>query len=312
MLRLLSLLQTHRYWPGTELAERLEVSPRTLRRDIDRLRTLGYPVDATPGVAGGYRLAAGATLPPLLLDDEEAVAIAVGLCTSATGAVAGIEETSLRALAKIVQVLPPQLRRRVDALRAFTVGPAAGAGPTVDAGALTAIAQACRDGERLVFRYTRRDGDEGPRLVEPHRLVMHARRWYLVAWDTGRRDWRSFRVDRMVDPSPAGTRFGPRDLPGGDAAAFVRAGIAAIPMRHQVEVTFGAPAARVARYVGPWGTVEALDPSSCRLTMNVDSLDWPAMVLAAVDADFVVVQPPELVDHVRAAAARFGRAAAAG
>jgi predicted DNA-binding transcriptional regulator YafY len=312
MLRLLSLLQTHRYWPGTELAERLEVSPRTLRRDIDRLRVLGYPVDATPGVAGGYQLAAGASLPPLLLDDEEAVAIAVGLRTSAAGAVAGIEETSLRALAKIVQVLPPRLRRRVDALRAFTVGPAAGAGPTVDVAALTAIAQACRDNERLGFRYTRRDGEEAPRLVEPHRLVMLGRRWYLVAWDPGRGDWRSFRVDRMADPRPAGERFGPRDLPGGDAAAFVQAGIAAIPMRHQVEVTFAAQADRVTRFVGPWGTVEALDAASCRLTMNVDSLDWPAMVLAAVEADFVVVRPPELVEHVRAAAARFARATATG
>lgn len=310
MLRLLSLLQTHRYWPGTELAERLEVSPRTVRRDIDRVRGLGYPVDATPGVAGGYQLAAGASLPPLLLDDEEAVAIAVGLRTSAAGAVAGIEETSLRALAKIVQVLPPRLRRRVDALRAFTVGPAAGAGPTVDAAALTAIAQACRDNERLGFRYTRRDGEEALRLVEPHRLVMLGRRWYLVAWDPGRGDWRSFRVDRMADPHPAGERFDPRDLPAGDAAAFVQAGIAAIPMRHQVEVTFAAPSDRVTRFVGPWGTVEALDAASCRLTMNVDSLDWPAMVLAAVEADFVVVRPPELVEHLRAAAARFTRATA--
>ncbi|MGH2688630.1 MAG: helix-turn-helix transcriptional regulator [Actinomycetota bacterium] len=312
MLRLLSLLQTHRYWPGAELAERLEVSPRTLRRDVDRLRALGYPVEATPGVAGGYQLAAGATLPPLLLDDEEAVAIAVALRTSATGAVAGIEETSLRALAKVVQVLPSRLRRRVDALRAFTVGPAPGAGPTVDPAALTTIALACRDGERLGFGYTRRDGETAPRLVEPHRMVMHGRRWYLVAWDTGREDWRSFRVDRMVDPRSAGARFTPRELPGGDAAAFVRAGIAAIPMRHHVEVTFEAPADRVSRFVGPWGTVEALGAGWCRLTMNVDSLDWPAMVLAAVGADFVVVRPPELVEHVRAAAARFARATAVG
>src|SRR5919202_6800627 len=144
MLRLLSLLQTHRYWPGGELAERLEVSPRTLRRDIDRLRELGYPVDATRGVAGGYQLAPGAVLPPLLLDNEEAVAIAVGLQTAASGAVAGIEEASVRALAKLAQVLPSSLGRRVDALRAYTVGPPSWAGPTVDAAALTVIAQACR------------------------------------------------------------------------------------------------------------------------------------------------------------------------
>src|SRR5438270_10563748 len=153
MLRLLSLLQTHRYWPGAELAARLEVSPRTLRRDVDRLRELGYPVDAQRGVDGGYQLAAGAILPPLVLDDEEAVALAIGLRTAAQGAVVGIEEASVRALAKVVQVMPPRLRRRVEALRSATVLSLWTGGPTVDANVLTAVAQACRDGERMRFGY---------------------------------------------------------------------------------------------------------------------------------------------------------------
>lgn len=310
MLRLLSLLQTHRYWPGAELAERLEVSPRTLRRDIDRLRELGYPVDATRGVAGGYQLAPGAVLPPLLLDDEEAVAIAVGLRTAASGAVAGIEEISVRALAKVAQVLPSQLRRRVDALRAFTVGPPSASGPTVDPATLTIIAQACRDNERLAYGYTRHDGEQARRLVEPHRLATLGRRWYLVAWDVERADWRSFRVDRMVDPVATGARFRPREVPGGDAAAFVRDGIAAIPSRYQILVTIHAPAATVARVVQAWGTVESIGEGSCTLQMNVDSLDWPVMVLSAVGADFEIAGPPELVGHIRALGIRFTRAAA--
>src|SRR5690606_14124940 len=201
MLRLLSLLQTHRFWPGSELAARREVSERTLRRDIDRLRELGYPVEATRGVAGGYQLQAGAALPPLLLDDEEAVAIAVGLRTAAGGVVDGIEETSVRAPAKVVQVMPPRLRRQVEALRTHTVPSPLGTGPTVDALALTVIAQACRDHERLRFTYTARAGEPSRRLVEPHSLVTAGRRWYLVAWDLERHDWRTFRVDRLEDPT---------------------------------------------------------------------------------------------------------------
>src|SRR5438067_2425153 len=225
MLRLLSLLQTHRYWPGAELAARLEISLRTLRRDVDRLRELGYPVDAQRGVDGGYQLAAGATLPPLLLDDEEAVALAIGLRTAAQGAVAGIEESSVRALAKVVQVMPPRLPRRVDALRAATVPAVWADGPTVDAGLLTAVAQACRDEERLRFWYTAHSGEQLPRHVEPHRLVSLGRRWYLVAYDLLRQDWRSFRLDRVEHLRSTGARFVPRTLPAKDAAAFVRAGI---------------------------------------------------------------------------------------
>src|SRR5689334_19029463 len=192
MLRLLSLLQTHRYWPGPELAERLEVSVRTLRRDVDRLRDLGYPVAAHRGVDGGYQLAPGAALPPLVVDDEEAVALAIGLRAAAQGAVAGIEESSVRALTKVVQVMPPRLRRRVDALRLATVPAVWATGPTVDSEVLTTVAQACRDEERLTFAYTARQGERTSRHVEPHRLVSLGRRWYLVAYDLARHDWRSF------------------------------------------------------------------------------------------------------------------------
>jgi predicted DNA-binding transcriptional regulator YafY len=308
MLRLLSLLQTHRFWPGQELAGRLEVSERTVRRDVDRLRELGYPVTATRGVAGGYQLQSGSAMPPLLLDDEEAVAIAVGLRTAAGGAVDGIEETSVRALTKVVQVMPPRLRRRVEALRAYTVPAGWGDGPTVDAIALTVIAQACRDDERLRFGYVARGGQETTRLVEPHRLVSLGRRWYLVAWDLERHDWRTFRIDRLTDPESTGMRFRQRELPGGDAAEFVRNQIAARPTQYQVVVEVGAPAAEVEQVVSRWGAVEAIDDRSCRLLMSVDALDWPASVLAAIGADFTVVQPAELRDYLRTTGELFTRA----
>jgi predicted DNA-binding transcriptional regulator YafY len=301
MLRLLSLLQTHRYWPGTELADRLEVSPRTLRRDVDRLRELGYPVDAARGVAGGYQLQAGAAVPPLLLDDEEAVAIAVGLRTAAAGAVAGFEETSVRALAKVIQLLPPRLRKRIDALQAATAPGVFGGGPTLDAATLTTIALACRGEERLRFDYTPREGDGSARYVEPHRLVSLGRRWYLVAWDLDRGDWRSFRIDRLAAPVLTGARFRPREIPGGDPVAWMRSRLAAVPNRHEVAVLIARPAPEVQRFVGQWGTAEPVSADRCRLRMNVDDLSWPVMVLGTLGADFEVESPPELRDRVRAA-----------
>lgn len=311
MLRLLSLLQTHRYWPGTELAQRLEVSARTLRRDIDRLRELGYPVAAHRGVDGGYQLAAGAALPPLVLDDEEAVALAVGLQAAAQGTVAGIEESSIRALTKVVQVMPPRLRRRVDALRAMTV-PAVwdSAGPTVDPGVLTTVAQAARDTERLQFSYTAQGGEQTTRHVEPYRLVSFGRRWYLVAYDLARHDWRSFRLDRLREPCSTGARFRPRELPADDAAAFVRARIDSIPASYTVEALVHAPAATVRSHVGRWATIEEVDDRRCLLRMTTDSLDWPMMALGAVAADFEVLSPPELVDRIREWGGRFSRATA--
>ena len=297
MLRLLALLQTHRYWTGGELAERLEVSPRTLRRDVDRLRELGYPVDAGRGIGGGYQLHPGAVLPPLLLDDEEAVAIALGLHTAAGGSVAGITEASLRALTKIVQVMPAGLRRRVDALQGFAV-PMASAGPTVDSGWLTVLAQACRDDERVEFGYTPRGREPDTRLVEPHRLVSVGRRWYLVGWDVNRADWRTFRIDRLTDPQRTGARFRQRELPGGDAAAFVRTSIDAAP-RHDVRIRVRAPAERVRGVVSHWASVEPDGDDACHVQMHADSFDYPVLLLSAIGAPFEVLRPPELAEHIR-------------
>jgi predicted DNA-binding transcriptional regulator YafY len=294
MLRLLSLLQTHRYWPGSELADRLEVSPRTLRRDVDRLRELGYPVDAARGVAGGYQLQAGAAMPPLLLDDEEAVAIAVGLRSGAAGAVAGFEETSVRALAKVIQLLPPRLRRRIDALQAVTAPGVFGGGPVLDALTLTTLAMACRGEERLRFDYAPREGDAARRHVEPHRLVSLGRRWYLVAWDLERGDWRSFRVDRLSAPQPTGARFRPRELPGGDPVEWLRSRMRTIPSRYDVSVVIQADAATVRGFVGNWGGAQDLPEGGCRLRMNTDDLRWPVMVLGVLGAPFAVESPDEL------------------
>src|SRR5215218_2209561 len=228
LLRLLSLLQARRDWTGPELAARLGVSPRTLRRDMDKLRGLGYPVDATPGTAGGYRLGAGAMLPPLLLDDEEAVAVAIGLRTAAGGTITGIEETSVRALAKLEQVLPSRLRHRVTALHAVTV-PLSPGGAQVDPDTLTALAAACRDHQRLRFDYRSHDGTATVRITEPHRLVHTGRRWYLVAWDVERDDWRTFRVDRVTPRIPTGPRFAPRALPDLDVGGYTSYAVSTAP-----------------------------------------------------------------------------------
>nr|WP_127504470.1 YafY family protein [Actinoplanes solisilvae] len=307
MLRLLSLLQTHRYWPGGELAGRLEVSPRTLRRDVDRLRDLGYPVDASRGVAGGYQLQAGAAVPPLLLDDDEAVAIAVGLRTSVA---AGFEETSVRALAKVIQLLPPRLRRRIDALREVTAPGVLGGGPTLDPTVLTTLAMACRGEERLRFSYTPREGDASERHVEPHRLVPLGRRWYLVAWDLERGDWRSFRVDRLNAPVLTGARFRPREIPGGDAAAWLRSRMSQIPARYDVNVRLETRAERVRALIGHYGTVDELGKGSCRLRMNTDDLTWPVMVLGVLAVPFTIESPAELRDRVRDTAEALLRGAA--
>src|SRR3954454_7201302 len=218
LLTLLSLLQGRRDWPGGELADRLEVSQRTIRRAVDRLRELGHPGEAMRGPAGGYALQAGTAMPPLLLDDDEAIAIAVGLRTAAGASGTGIEETAVRALVKLEQVLPAHLRRRVQALQRATTTLSFGGGPQVDPQSLPILAAACRDTERVRFAYTARDRADSPRDVDPHALVNAARRWCLVAWDRGRDAWRTFRVDRIAKPAAAGARFTPRRLPGGDAA----------------------------------------------------------------------------------------------
>jgi predicted DNA-binding transcriptional regulator YafY len=309
LLRLLSLLQTPREWTGAELADRLRVSPRTVRKDIEKLRELGYPVRATRGPAGGYRLSAGAAMPPLLLDDEEAVAVAVGLRTAAVGAITGIEESSLRALAKLDQVLPSRLRHRVGALRsAITTVPAAVEVPMVDPDVLTAIAAACRSRERLRFRYLSHDGERSEREAEPYQLVNWGRRWYLVAFDTGRGDWRTFRADRITVRTPGGGRFTPRPPPAADLAAWVSRRVAVAGWRYQARVTVFAPAATVAERAGPYaGTVTAVDAVTCVLDTGSDSLDTLAVYLGLLGFDFRVLSPPELADHIRDLVARYQR-----
>ena len=304
LLELLALLQARRDWPGLELADRLEVSGRTVRRDVERLRELGYPVESLSGPGGGYRLRAGTAMPPLLLDDDEAIAIAVGLGTAARASVTGIEESAVRALVKLEQVLPAHLRRRVQALGMATVAPAVG-GPMVDPQDLTAIASACRDGECLRFAYSSREGADSRRNVEPHSLVNLGRRWYLVAWDRGREDWRTFRVDRVVRPASTGVRFEPRDLPVRDAATYVQQRITAMPSRYEARITVHAAAAEIdAR----WGTVTPIDDHSCELRIGEDDLTWLAVRVAMLRADFEVHEPPELAEHLRALAGRLQRA----
>ena len=309
-LGLLSLLLARRYWPGRELAGRLQVSARTLRRDIDRLRELGYPIRARRGAAGGYQLAAGTALPPLLVEDEEAVALVIGLQAAAQSAVEGIAESSVRALAKVVQVMPARLRRQVEALGAMTVPASWGSAAqvSVDPGILTTAALACRDSERLRFSYTAADGQRTGRHVEPHRLVLLGHRWYLVGYDLARHDWRSFRLDRLSAPGGTGTRFRPRTLPAADAAAFVRAGVDSVTARYDVEVLIQAPAAAVRQRIGQWAAVEDIDATRCRVRMTADSLDWPVMTLGAAGAGFQVISPPELLNRVHDWGRRFSQA----
>ncbi|HWE51630.1 MAG TPA: YafY family protein [Bryobacteraceae bacterium] len=310
LLRLLSLFQARRYWPGAELSERLEVTGRTLRRDVDRLRSLGYPVNSTSGTAGGYQLGAGASLPPLLLDDDEAVAVAVGLRTAASGTVSGIEEASLRALSKLEQVLPTRLRHRVTALHAFIV-PLTASGPTVDANTLSAIAGACRDCAKIHFKYRSRDGAGTTREVEPHRLVHTGRRWYLAAWDTGRNNWRTFRLDRIEAKVSTGARFTPREAPDGDFAKYVTRSVAYTPYPQRARVTLHASAEMAAERVPQGaGVIEAIDEKSCLLSLGACSLDTISIYLALIGFEFEVHEPPELIERVGLLAQRFGGAAA--
>ncbi|MFB4320520.1 helix-turn-helix transcriptional regulator [Actinomadura sp. 21ATH] len=309
LLRLLSLLQARPSWSGAELAARLEVTTRTVRNDVERLRILGYQVHSTTGVAGGYRLGAGGTLPPLLLDDEEAVAVAVSLHAAAGGTVAGIEETSVRALAKLRQMLPSRLRHRTDAVSAATVSVAAG-GPAVDAAALTVIAAAVRDHERLRFDYRGHDGTASVRTAEPHRLVYTGRRWYLLAWDCDRADWRTFRADRISPRTPNGPRFVPREPPEGGAGEHVVRGAGSRAWRYPARVRLEASAEAVAERLTPAaGLLRAVDERTCELETGGDSLHALAGFLGGLGVGFTVLDPPELRDHLRALAARYAAAA---
>jgi predicted DNA-binding transcriptional regulator YafY len=332
LLRLLSLFQAQRYWSGAALADRLDVTSRTLRRDVDRLRSLGYPVHSTSGIAGGYQLGAGATLPPLLLDDEEAVAVALGLRTAVSGSVTGIEEASVRALLKLEQVLPSRLSHRVAALHTFIVPlvnrdlvnrdsgtrDSDNSGhpdsnyrrPTVDAERLSAIAGACRDRRGIRFSYHNRTGAPSARAVEPHRLVHTGYRWYLVAWDVGRQDWRTFRVDRIEGKLKTSTHFKPRKPPEGDFAAYVSKSLSQVPYPYRARVTLQAPVEAVVKRVPPSaGTLEAIDDHSCMLRTGSHSLEGLTIHLSLLGVDFQVHDPPELLDYIRRLADRLGKAA---
>ena len=305
VLALLSLLESRRYWPGTDLAERLEVSERTLRRDVDRLRGLGYPVIAARGVGGGYQLAAGAALPPLVLDDDEAVALVVGLHTAADNTVAGVAEASVRALPKTLNLLPPQLRKRADAIRATTVfAQWRDTAHAIPPDVLDVVAGACHDVVRLAFSYVARDGAATERYVEPYRLVVLSRRWYLLAYDVDRDDWRTFRLDRMTEPRATVAQFTPRELPA-NPASYVREGIEQVPRGHHIVVDVEADAATVEARIGRWATAEATGRHRCRVRMTADELEWPALGLMMLDTEFTVVQPREFAEFVAGVGRRF-------
>lgn len=323
LLSLLSLLQARRHWPGAALAERLEVSARTVRRDVDRLRELGYPIVAVKGPEGGYQLDAGTQLPPLLFDDEQAVALAVALQIAATSG-AGIEEASARALATVRQVMPARLRHRIDTLQVTVVERlAVRPEPQVDVSLLMTLSAAVHAREVLRFDYTsgpslRVGGDRvpaAPRRVEPQHLVTWGGRWYIVAWDLDRVDWRIFRADRISPRTPNGPRFAPREVPGGSVAAFVGQrfegyvgpeGSGGWPCRGEVIIDL--PAAAVLRYTNE-GIVEELGPGRCRFSLGSWSWVGLAAAIGRFDADIEVVGPEELRAAFGRLARRFASAA---
>ncbi|MFC9976708.1 helix-turn-helix transcriptional regulator [Spirillospora sp. NPDC127200] len=310
VLELLGLLQNRRHWPSQELARRLGVSQRTLRRDIDGLQELGYPITATRGTGGGYQLSPGASLPPLVLSEDEAAAIVMGLQELTCGPSPMPADAALSAMAKIVQVLPVRIRRRIDSLRAVAVPPRTPeerAGVT-DVASLTTLALACRDTETVEFAYRARTGRTAARTVHPHHIARVENRLYLIAWDLDRADWRTFRVDRIGEVSRTGATFAPRPLPADDPVEYVRARISAMPGRYPVRATVRAPAERVRKEIAHYGTVEPIDDTSCRVEIPADSLDWAAFCIGALDAPVVVHGPPEAVAYMRA----WGRRLVAG
>ncbi|MDQ0727845.1 YafY family protein [Microbacterium sp. W4I20] len=312
LLQILSLLQVRPFWPGRALAERLEVSTRTIRADVERLRELGYPIQSTPGVAGGYQLGAGAALPPLLLDDDEAIAVALGLSTAAAdGSIADLEEASLRALAKMYQVLPSHLRHRISTVQS-TVVPVPAHGPAVEPDVLLTLASACRDAVQLRFDYRTHSDTASRRIVEPYRLALRAGRWYLLAFDLERDDWRTFRVDRLTPRIPMGRRFTPRELPAEGAADHVDRGVASAPWGFRASVVIHAPAAVVAeRLPRAAGVVTARDEESCVLESGSDDPAALLRYLSMLDLDFSVADDPALAAEARRLAERFARAAGA-
>jgi predicted DNA-binding transcriptional regulator YafY len=310
LLRMLAMLQARRDWSGQDMASRLEVSTRTIRTDIERLRELGYPVEATPGVGGGYRLGHGTTMPPLLLDDEEAVAVAVALRTTAGAGVTGIEEASLRALVKLEQLLPSRLRHRIDAMRAATVS-VPGAGPTVDSAVLSAIAGAIRASERLRFDYVDHNGRETRRITEPQRLVVWGRRWYLLAWDVDRADWRTFRVDRVKPKIPTGPRFKPRNLTDEDAASYVQRSAGSATWRYRARIRIHAPLDQVRPLLPLAVDVSSDGPDRCIIQAGSDTPHQLALYIGLLDTDFEILEPSDLAEAFVRLAERYHRAAQA-
>ncbi|TDK25997.1 YafY family transcriptional regulator [Luteimonas aestuarii] len=298
LLRLLSLLQSRHEWSGAALAERLAITPRTVRRDVDRLRSLGYPVASSGGVSGGYRLAAGSNLPPLLLDDDEALAVSLGLRLATAGTVTGMEDSALRALAKLEQVMPLRLRKRVRNLHAAVELLDFG-GPRIAHELLAALAGACRAFHCVQLRYVDKQGNATAREVEPHALVSAGSRWYLLAWDRMREEWRTFRVDRIDAMQETGTRFLPRKVPGGNAAAHVARALSIEPHVLKARIVLHAPLARMREKIPPSvGELQRIDATRCLLEVGAARPDAIAYHLALLGVDFEVREPPELAEEV--------------
>ena len=306
LLRLLSVLQARQHWSGGELSERVGVDARTIRRDIERLRELGYAVEASPGLGGGYQLKPGSLLPPVLLDDDEAVAVAVAV-RAAAGSVGKMEETAAGLLAKLDQLLPARLRKRASALHSVTVSLAsARALPSMEV--LTRIATACRDHLKLRLNYRDRAGNATTRTVEPLRLAHTGHLWYLVAWDAQRADWRTFRTDRIQRLVASGPHFAPRKFPG-DVAQFVARAMTQVPYRYRMRLRLEGSAAELVRRIPSWcGVLEALDDVSCTLTTGADSLEGLAAHIVLIGTDFEILDAPELLPELRKIADRLYRA----
>jgi predicted DNA-binding transcriptional regulator YafY len=306
LLRLLTLLQSRRHWSGRDLSERLEIDQRTVRRDVDRLRELGYPVQAFSGHGGGYQLGAGSSVPPVLLSDDEAVAVAVAL-RAAAGSVAKMEETSIGLLAKLDQVLPARLRKRASALHSVTITlPGSDSAPAVDV--LTRIAAACRDNLKLKLSYKDRAGKATSRHLEPLRLAHTGRRWYLVAWDLDREDWRTFRVDRVQQVSAIGAPFVPRKFPG-DIVAYVSRSIMHMAYTYRVKLRLQGAHEVLSKQVPPWcGQLEKLDDQHCCLSLGADTMDNLVTMLVMTGMDFEVLEPRELIPELKKVSDRLMRA----
>jgi predicted DNA-binding transcriptional regulator YafY len=305
LLKLLSLLQSRAHWTGSALTEHLEVDARTVRRDVNRLRDLGYPIHASSGLGGGYQLGAGSSMPPLTLDDDEAVTVAVAL-RAAAGSIGKMEETAMTLLAKLDQVLPARLRKRASALHQVTLS-LGRQGPRPEVDLLTLIAAACRDQKTLTFGYADREGQASQRSVEPMRLAHTGYRWYLLAWDLTRGDWRTFRVDRVARPISRGTPFRPRQLPE-DAATFVSRAITYNPYPFRVRLKLKGSVDTVGKEIPSWcGVLEPLDARHCVLDMGADSIHSLVALMALLSIDFEILSPRELIPKLARVTTRLQR-----